>query len=573
MFITQQDFDFANAYKERSPWSIYYQAVLSLADRLLEIPAPRVDHSRHNWILEQAKCFGRYAITLAGAYRLTGNAAYAGRCCRLIDDALEWETWYWEDESSGGYGYDLATGEMAYFFSMLLYLLADRLKPEQRAGICTVLKERVLDRYLKASGDNNRQGKPAHWYTGRTNWNAVCNGGMLCLAFCMAEQCPAYKEVIPRALKGLDSYLDALQEDGSSIEGIGYWSYGVTFMTYALLDYEVYYGKSHPVFERNVFREGLSFPFDFSPQGAGISFGDVNHFTPSPLVYRLAQKAGREDLEQEVTMRLLMEASDFAATGTLSCNFAERELYALLLCKRETALPEPKETAHCKVYPDNGWMLFASGALRLSFRSGSTDMPHAVKDLNAVQLAKNGTRLLESIVNSPYTLGWFTPGRELYAENQTTSKNAILINGGGQLYYAAADWHRHGNSVSSDAQAAYPEYVRNAARTVSADATEILIKDQIETEAGAWHEVRYITKGEFIKFGDGQYKVSCSGEECLMTFQADCRLEFYTAPLVNSIAGRESANMLRVVSKEAVQKSEIRTRLQSEYDPNQNDGK
>lgn len=559
MFITQQNFDNAKTNRDKFPWNKYYPAVISLADSVLKLPPPRIDTNRHNWILEQAKCFGRYGITLAGAYRLTGESIYAEKCITLIEDALQWEMWYWDHESSGGYGYDLTTGELGYSLSMLMHLLGGSLKQTQRAKIYDAVRERILNRYISSSGTENHRGKPAHWYTWHTNWNAICNGGMLSLAFYMADKEPGYSDIIPTALKGLDYYLDALHEDGSSIEGIGYWNYGVSYMAYALFSYESYYGKSHPVFERNVFRGGLSFPFDFSPKGAGISFGDVNYYTPSPIMYQLAEKAGRMDISNETTQRLIKEMTIPVLTGVESCNFGERELYALLFCSEETPSAPDEEREHCKVYPDNGWMVFASCGLRLSLRSGSTDVPHAVKDLNSVQLAKNGERLLENIVNSPYTLGWFTPGRELYAENQTTSKNAVLINGTGQLFYASAKWNRELDSISSNAKKAYPEYVTDAERTVSADSTGITIKDVIETDAGAWHEVRYITKGDFTKIEENEYRLSCGTESCVMAFSGSCDLKFYISELANSIAERKSAKMLRVVSQDTVKRSVICT--------------
>ena len=553
MFVKQEHFERAKRNRDKEPWSTFYKALMKSADEFLETQLPRVDRSRHNWILEQARDLIRYSLVLAGAYRLTGEEKYADRCWYFILDMLEWDCWYWENSCSGTYKYDLTTGEIAYAFSMLFHLMEDWFGDSRMQKMLKVIYIRIIDTYLSATDSDNHSGKTVVWYNWTNNWNAVCNGGMLCLALYLKDRYEDAKKAVSIALRGLNYYIDALHEDGSSPEGIVYWSYGLSYMTYALLSYESSMGQKHPVFSRKVLKDGLSFPFDFSPDGTGISFGDVNSFFPNPVLYILAEQAGKKELITEVTRRNLERSQ-------------ESPLYALLFCsdsyKYESGKKveeEEKVRKWMKVYPDNGWGLFTSGCITMSFRAGSSNAPHTHKDLNSIQLVKNKALLLENIGNHPYTLGWFGEGRDLYAENNTVSKNSMLVNGGGQLKLADAEWGYDEVSMWSDAACAYPVYVKKMFRKISLEQNMIMMRDEFETTRMAWHEIRFLTYGSFEELQPGKWRVVKNGAEVILCFEAGCELYYSPCEMPHSIGIRPSARMLRVITKEPLSASYICT--------------
>ncbi|MCA9893054.1 MAG: hypothetical protein KC615_08720, partial [Anaerolineae bacterium] len=58
------------------------------------------------------------------------------------------------------------------------------------------------------------------------NWNAVCNGNIVSAAILLEDDNARLAEIIARAARSLDDYLETFDADGGSTEGPGYWSYG-----------------------------------------------------------------------------------------------------------------------------------------------------------------------------------------------------------------------------------------------------------------------------------------------------------------------------------------------------------
>lgn len=71
-----------------------------------------------------------------------------------------------------------------------------------------------------------------HWWLFQTqernaaNWTAVCNSGIVGAALYLEPDPARLADVIARATRSLDDYLDSFDPDGGSSEGPGYWGYG-----------------------------------------------------------------------------------------------------------------------------------------------------------------------------------------------------------------------------------------------------------------------------------------------------------------------------------------------------------
>src|SRR5690606_18281055 len=65
------------------------------------------------------------------------------------------------------------------------------------------------------------------------NWTAVCNAGVVGAALYLEPDMSRLAEMIAKAARSLDDYLETFDADGGSTEGPGYWSYG--FGNYVIL--------------------------------------------------------------------------------------------------------------------------------------------------------------------------------------------------------------------------------------------------------------------------------------------------------------------------------------------------
>jgi hypothetical protein len=108
------------------------------------------------------------------------------------------------------------------------------LDEEKRSRIISRLNEKVITPYLRSFSNEYFPEEP-WWYSSTANWNTVCNGGMLCLALYLSKESEDASKAIPIAMNGLETYINNIHSDGSSEEGVGYWTYATIFLTYALL--------------------------------------------------------------------------------------------------------------------------------------------------------------------------------------------------------------------------------------------------------------------------------------------------------------------------------------------------
>src|SRR5439155_16024747 len=77
------------------------------------------------------------------------------------------------------------------------------------------------------------------WATAPTNWNQVCNGGLLAAALAIADEEPVTaRAVVAGARKSLPLAMAVYAPDGAYPEGPGYWDYGTAYnvITLALLE-------------------------------------------------------------------------------------------------------------------------------------------------------------------------------------------------------------------------------------------------------------------------------------------------------------------------------------------------
>ncbi len=556
MRFYQEYIEDIQAHLNQEPWKTYYEGVEKLANKLMTCEPPRVDNTIHNWILHQARFFQRATVTLAGFYRLTGDEKFAKRALFFVEDALQWEQWYWPYRRKE---YDLTTGEMAFALYVILDWLGEWLPKAKRKKIIEQVEEKILKPYIIGVTATDEE---KFWWYDETinNWNTVCNGGVLCLALLLSKENTYADQIVPLALKGLDHYIEHMHQDGSCEEGVGYWAYAMMYLTYALVTYEEFMGKQHDAFNKTALQKTLAFPLDFSPEGVGISFADVNKFHPFGFIYLLAINTNQKERMNEITNRIMDKSDKLQDPPIFDSSYTSRpdEIFYLLYCTEPLGKIE-SSAAKMTVYPDNGWGIFRMKDMSLAFRSGSSDVNHGVKDLNAIQIVKGKERMIESVSNDNYPLGWLSPGRGLFPESQTITKSGMLVNGTGQLKHGEAVWGYNDNSMWSDATPTCPDYVEKMLRTISMQEDSLILEDEFITQLPAWHEIRFFTYGDFIEEKPGVWKVVKGESTILLAFECEEELYFDACEFPHSIGVRQKAKMLRVLTKEPVEKSCIKT--------------
>jgi hypothetical protein len=104
-----------------------------------------------------------------------------------------------------------------------VYLIGDDLAPEVRQRVRQEVERHIFKPYLA-------HGRDHWWLTGELNWNGVCNGSIGLAFLRLDNDVETLAEALTMVLEGFETYIArGFEADGGSIEGVGYWNYGLLY--------------------------------------------------------------------------------------------------------------------------------------------------------------------------------------------------------------------------------------------------------------------------------------------------------------------------------------------------------
>jgi hypothetical protein len=167
-------------------------------------------------------------------------------------------------------------------------------------------KRSLVEKGIKPSWPED--GNPGPFY-GHSNWNQVCNGGMVAASIAVAEYEPELAaRTISRALDGMVNSLDKYGPDGVYPEGATYWRYGTSFTVITAAMFESAFGTDFGVFNYPGFKESAMFR--------------ILAVAPSGLVYNFADSGERRGRNGDITLAWFA-----AKTGNKS--YFEKDLFMI----------------------------------------------------------------------------------------------------------------------------------------------------------------------------------------------------------------------------------------------------
>ena len=121
---------------------------------------------------------------------------------------------------------DLFASETAEATSYLVDMLADWLSEECCKKVRENVKRRILNPFFESEiGRWN-------WEQSEHNWNAVCNGSIgMAYLHTLEEEEEARWDYVDRICGNLGFFIDGYADDGTCMEGLGYFDYGMTYFT------------------------------------------------------------------------------------------------------------------------------------------------------------------------------------------------------------------------------------------------------------------------------------------------------------------------------------------------------
>lgn len=301
---------------------------------------------------------------------------------------------------------DSETGRMLAEYA---WLFADRLEARLRDRIHREISQRLLDVAFDWR-------KPDWWRTTGNNWNSVCNGNLIQIAFYEIRDSGQLANFIHPLFRRMDYALAYFTPDGGCVEGPGYWEYGFGhFIDAALTLYQRTNGEINLVDNAHVKRI-CRFPLAVHLRGnLRATFADsdngyvgtatalkINHLTPVPDLFELVESTadGLPILE---------------------------DIRGLALYQGQRHPPETKPV-DC-LLPQLQFAKLHAGQVILAAIAGRNDVAHNHNDIGSFILVAGQTVFLTDPGAPIYTTKTFGPNRYEMLFCRSRGHSVPLING------------------------------------------------------------------------------------------------------------------------------------------------
>jgi hypothetical protein len=421
---------------------------------------------------------------------------------------------------------DLFAAETGAILAETVYLLEDDLAPEVRQRVRQEVEAHIFRPYLA-------YGREHWWFKGALNWNGVCNGS-IGLAFLRLEKdTQTLAEALSMVLEGFETYINtAFEADGGSIEGVGYWAYGLMFyVTVAELLRELTGGQLDLLGTERM--KAIA----YYPVGMALkppiylNFGDTPDTVhlPAGIVQRIAERTGVHELRALVGS---VTKPDEHSYSIAKLPILLRQL--IWWDGRDYALPPLRDYALPTVGVVKLVSQSAGKPVVLAVTAGHNDGHHSHVDVGSFVYHIDGESLIPDAGRGKYSKSYFRQQRYQNIFNNAYSHNIPRIGGhmqqpgpefgGRQQFYGTIDecGERDGQKfVVVDFHTAYDlPGLALARRTLSLDENGVAhLQDEFAfTESPLPIEEAFVTWHEVEVNGD---TVTITGERSAITVQAD----------------------------------------------------
>jgi hypothetical protein len=317
---------------------------------------------------------------------------------------------------------DLFAAETGAQLAEAIYFLGERLAPEVRQRVRQEVQRHIFEPYLS-------HGRRHWWHKGPLNWNGVCNGSIGLAFLRMEHDLETLADALSMVLEGFEAYIaTGFEADGGSIEGVGYWNYGLMYyVTVAELLREITGGELDLLTTPRL-RDIVVYPVGlaFTPN-TFVNFGDATESVSiaSGIAERLAERTGVSDL------RALLDPAgqlDFhsAPVAKLPIIFRQAAWWPASppppLPHRDYYLPDCGVVKYTGRTPTDQLVIFA-------VKAGFTDGHHVHCDIGQFVLHIDGESLIPDAGRGHYSKDYFRRKRYENIFNNSFSHNVPRIGG------------------------------------------------------------------------------------------------------------------------------------------------
>jgi hypothetical protein len=236
-------------------------------------------------LLDVSRLVQRRTLTLAVAYRVTGDTAFLRRAEDEMLAAAAFADW--------NPSHFLDVAEMTAALALGYDWLHGDLPPEARRTIRTAIVEKGLRPALDAIAS------PNGWPTTENNWNQVCFGGAVLGALAVGDEEPGIAgKILTQARTHTVHGMRAYAPDGIYPEGPSYWSFGISYSVLTIAALQSALGTDWQLAESAGFLASAGVFLQLTaPSGRFFNFSDcAEPGSIEPALFWFARRLGNPGL-------------------------------------------------------------------------------------------------------------------------------------------------------------------------------------------------------------------------------------------------------------------------------------
>ncbi|MEI3118569.1 MAG: heparinase II/III family protein [Parabacteroides johnsonii] len=400
-----------------------YVGLMKEAERLLLVP-PQEDSRREikntKDILPISREQVYRMVNLALAYRLSGDRRFAEKAEKELVHVCNFPDW---DPI-----HYLDVAEMTTAVAIGYDWLYDVLAPSTRQLVVHSIKTKALDLVVEEYNTGNADS----WAKRETNWNVVCNTGMVLGALAIEEHYPELaKHIIGEAVRYIPNCLKHFAPDGVCYEGPAYWGYTNMYLSLLLKALNDNFGGDFGLSEMvGVDKSVLYYMHSTSPSGKIFNFANSGSTAPAaePIYFYFSRAFNQPEVAtfyRDVLSKTVHEGNYF-------------RFYFLSIPWYDTASSTADALPKLKVYEGINDIVVFNGnrnipnSLYLIAKTGDPDMAHQQSDIGTFIVEMNGIRWTDDLGTDNYNLPGFWDykpdgQRWTYFRNSNFSHNTLSI--------------------------------------------------------------------------------------------------------------------------------------------------
>ena len=357
---------------------------------------------------------------MAFLYTFTGEDKYAARAWKELEEICSWPDWH--------PGHFLDTGELSYGVSLAYDWCYDYFTPEQRKTIEDALhRNAVMDGIGAYNGTTDKMDSGTHnrsgWTKATTNWNAVCNAGLLMASAAIANVYPEdCTTLFGHIIKSVELGVKDYAPDGGYAEGPGYWEYGTTYLVWLIASMDSAFGTNYGLYEwpgvsttqyYAAYVDGPTGTFNYSDSGSGHLDGTSSFW--------FAKKNGDPDLAGLRYNKLIENGGGASPKDVI---WYDPDNISTRVELGSDRLFKGIDTAFFRTNWTDSSMVFAG------FHGGKNNSNHGNLDVGTFVLDAEGERWFIDLGGDSYSLPDYfgAAGRGTYYRGRAEGQNTVCVN-------------------------------------------------------------------------------------------------------------------------------------------------